>query len=203
MSDFWNKRYAQNLFAYGKSPNVYLKQEIEKLPIGKALFAAAGEGRNAVYAASLGWETDAFDQSEQANLKATQLANEKGTKINYQVLDVENTDYKDGSFDMLALIYSHFPRKERQEYHRKLANALKPGGVLILEGFSKAHHTFQKDNPTAGGPKDLEMLYDLEELKKDFQSFQFLEATELKTTLEEGIYHQGDAYVIRILVLKP
>ena len=59
--DRWNERYSKEEFAYGEEPNQYLKEQLEKLAVGKILFAAEGEGRNGVYAAKLGWNVFAFD----------------------------------------------------------------------------------------------------------------------------------------------
>src|SRR5690606_41695607 len=83
-----------------------------------------------------------------------------------------------------------------------LASFLRPGGILILEAFSKKHIQNQQLNPSAGGPRDPEMLYDLEELQKDFKDFDFIEAVEESTILSEGKNHLGKAEVIRIYATK-
>lgn len=202
MIEFWNQRYKQENYAYGKSPNVFLKQELDKLPKGKALFAAAGEGRNAIYAASIGWQVEAFDQSAQAKIKADLLSQENQVLINYKVLEAQHATYQDQSFDLLVLMYGHFPDQERQAIHRKLIRTLKPGGILILEAFSKEHHIMQQSNPNAGGPQNIEMLYDLQAIKTDFIGFDFISAIETQTTLDEGLYHQGKAHVLQIKAIK-
>ncbi len=86
MRDFWNVRYSEEIYAYGTAPNVFFSSELKKLPPGKALFPAEGEGRNAVYAATCGWNVIAFDQSEAGKEKALQLAAKKGVEIDYAVL---------------------------------------------------------------------------------------------------------------------
>lgn len=85
METFWNQRYRQEAFAYGKAPNQYFKENIQKLNPGKILFPAEGEGRNAVYAAQLGWDVYAFDISEEGKTKAKKWARENKVSINYQV----------------------------------------------------------------------------------------------------------------------
>jgi hypothetical protein len=79
---------------------------------------------------------------------------------------------------------------------------LKPGGVLILEGFSKQHLEFNSRNPQAGGPKDLGMLFSEEELQDDFSGFriQFLE--ERIVNLNEGKFHRGESAVVRLVAEK-
>jgi len=76
------------------------------------------------------------------------------------------------------------------------------GGILILEAFGKRQTEYQKQNPKAGGPKDASMLYDLEEIKKDFDGFEFVEAYEGITELNEGDYHKGEGSIVRILARK-
>ena len=199
---FWNERYAHAGYAYGTIPNAYLKEKAAELAAGTILLPAEGEGRNAVFLATQGWETYAFDQSVEGGNKALRLAAQNDVEISYTVSNVENIRYPEKKFDALALIFAHFPGENRRSYHRKLSSFLKPGGHLIIEGFSKEHATFQKFNPTAGGPRDATMLYNMEELKKDFNDFEFIEATEEKVVLAEGEFHQGEALVIRIFAVK-
>ena len=197
--NFWNQRYADEHYAYGTLPNDYLKEKSADLRPGKILLPAEGEGRNAVFMAKMGWEVEAFDQSTAGKNKALLLAEHYDVKISYTISDVENTDYPENSFDALALIFAHFPGENRRSYHRKLSSFLKPGGYLIIEGFSKEHATFQQLNPKSGGPRDPGMLY---ELKEDFNNFEFTEAAEHQITLAEGEFHQGEASVIRIFAIK-
>lgn len=197
--DFWNQRFSAEEYVYGDQPNVYLKQELSKLKPGKILLPAEGEGRNAVYAAANGWEVFAFDPSEAGKNKAMRLAESKKVSLNYQIYEVANANYEAEAFDVLALIYAHFHEDKRREYHRKLAGYIKKGGYVVVEAFSKNHTANQIKNPNAGGPKDLEMLYDLTEIRKDFNNFEFLQLEEVVTTLKQGAYHDGRANVIRLL----
>ncbi|EMO25801.1 thiopurine S-methyltransferase domain protein [Leptospira interrogans serovar Bataviae str. HAI135] len=72
-TDRWNERYSKEEFAFGEQPNEYLKEQLEKLEIGKILFPAEGEGRNAVFAAKLGWNVSAFDISVEGKRKRFNL----------------------------------------------------------------------------------------------------------------------------------
>lgn len=202
MKEFWNDRYGQADFVYGELPNAYLRDKLSGLTPGKALFAAEGEGRNAVYAATLGWDVSAFDQSEKGREKAMMLAVKKGVTIDYRVMSAEDVDYAEGEFDLLVLIYAHFSAEQRSRYYKQFAKLLKPGGTLIVEGFSKIHVVNQQNNPMAGGPRNEEMLFDLDELKADFADFEFIDAVDAATTLAEGAYHQGMAAVVRIFAKK-
>lgn len=199
---FWDERFSSEEYIYGEEPNEYVKEQLTKLKPGRILFAAEGEGRNAVFAATKGWEVVAFDPSEAGKMKALQLAASKGVSIDYDVTDVANADYPLESFDALVLIYAHFQEDSRREYHQKLAGFVKKGGYILLEGFSESHMANQKENPKAGGPKNIKMLYNLEELKEDFKDFEFVLSEETTTELNEGDHHVGKADVIRILAKK-
>jgi cyclopropane fatty-acyl-phospholipid synthase-like methyltransferase len=202
MKEFWNSRYQESDYAYGTEPNLFFESELRKLPKGKALFPAEGEGRNAVFAASLGWEVVAFDQSEAGKDKALKLAEQKAVSIRYEVASLEEFSGEKESVDSLILIFAHFPAPLRKAYHQKLASFLKPGGVLILEGFSKKHAEFNSVNEKAGGPKDPKMLFSKEELLEDFEGFESMILEEAEVELEEGQYHVGQSAVIRLLATK-
>lgn len=202
MKEFWNVRYAESEFAYGTEPNLFFKEAIQNLPTGKILFPAEGEGRNAVYAATLGWEVVAFDQSEAGKEKALMLSAQKGVTITYEVCFLEDFQADESGFDALVLIFAHFPGPLRKGFHRKLASFLKPGGILILEGFSKNHIKFNSVNEKAGGPKDPTMLFSKDELGDDFRGFSIGLLEEVETELEEGLFHVGKSSVIRMLAIK-
>lgn len=202
MKQFWEDRYRSGQFIYGTTPNLYLKEKLDGLNPGKILFPGDGEGRNSVYAVTLGWESTAVDLSDAGEMKATYLAMENGVKIEYAVSDIKDIEYPQDHFEAVALIYVHFPENTRREFHRKLGTYLMSGGKLILEGFNKSHARNQRFNPQAGGPKIAGMLYDLDEIKEDFTDFDFIEAENVTTVLKEGEFHKGKADVVRIYARK-
>jgi SAM-dependent methyltransferase len=202
LKEFWDDRYAEEGYAYGEEPNVFFKQEIDKLPIGKLLMPAEGEGRNAVYAATLGWDVYAFDISEEGKKKADELAQKNGVTINYIVSDFDAIPYENESFDAVGLIYAHFTPDLRSDYHQKLISLLKHGGSLILEGFSKEHLHYNQKNPKVGGPRDIAMLYSLEELSSDFDHLEIHTQNETLTALDEGKYHVGQGSVVQLVGVK-
>ena len=199
MNQFWNERYGQTAYAYGEKPNVFFSEQLAQIPVGKALFPAEGEGRNAVYAAKLGWDVTAFDMSDQGKMKAEQLAEKNGVSIDYQVSSAESFHAEPESFDLLALIYAHFPGNSRVENHKRLAQLVKPGGMIILEGFSKENLKLATENTGIGGPKDINMLFSVEEIKADFSDFEVILAEEQQIQLKEGLYHNGTGSVIRFV----
>lgn len=195
----WNERYSKEEFAYGKQPNNYLKEQLEKLDPGKILFAAEGEGRNAVFAASLGWTVSAFDISTEGKKKAMQLAAANKVTIDYRVGELYALDYKNEEFDAIALIYAHFPAAIKSAYHKTLDNYLRKGGIVIFEAFSKKHSDYLARNEKIGGPKDSGMLFSTDEIKSDFSNYEIIELAEKKIELNEGLFHNGTGSVIRFV----
>jgi SAM-dependent methyltransferase len=202
MKEMWNARYSSPEYAYGIEPNQYFKAQIQQLKPGKALFAAEGEGRNAVYAAKLGWDVDAFDISEAGKKKADRLAKNENVIINYKVGDIKSLNFEKEKYDLLVLIFAHFPAQLKTAYHKLLSQYLKSGGVVILEAFSKSHLKFNMENPKAGGPKHKEMLFSTVEIAEDFSDYKVQHLSEYEGLLDEGQFHKGMSSVIRFVGIK-
>lgn len=197
--DRWNERYSKAEFAYGEAPNNYLKAQLEKLPVGTILFPAEGEGRNAVFAAKLGWTVSAFDISLAGQKKAFQLAEKNKVSIDYQVGGLQAVHFKTEQFDAIALIYAHFPADIKSLYHQTLDMYLKMGGIVIFEAFSKKHLEYNAKNEKVGGPKDLAQLFSIEEIQADFANYDIIELEEKEIELQEGLFHNGVGSVIRFV----
>jgi SAM-dependent methyltransferase len=198
-TDRWNDRYSNEAFAYGEQPNNYLKEQLEKTEPGIILFAAEGEGRNAVFAAKIGWTVAAFDISTEGKKKAMVLAENNNVTIDYQVGELQTLNYQPGQFDAIALIYAHFPADIKSQYHRMLDTYLRKGGTIIFEAFSKKHLDYLAKNEKVGGPKEIEMLYSIEEIKSDFPDYEIVELAETEIELNEGEFHNGQCSVIRFV----
>jgi hypothetical protein len=196
-TDRWNDRYSNEAFAYGEEPNAYLKEQLEKLKSGTALFPAEGEGRNAVFAARMGWDVSAFDISSEGEKKALQLAEKNKVKIDYQVGELQTLKYNAEQFDVLALIYAHFPAAIKSTLHKELSTYVRKGGAVIFEAFSKKHLEYLAKNEKMGGPKELDMLFSIEEIKADFSDYEIIQLEEKEIELNEGKFHKGTGSVIR------
>jgi 2-polyprenyl-3-methyl-5-hydroxy-6-metoxy-1,4-benzoquinol methylase len=193
MKEAWDNRYKSNEYLYGYNPNEFISAEIKKIAPGSILLPGDGEGRNSVYAAKQGWKVTAFDYSSSGKQKALRLAKSENITINYDVLDVNNFD-STLKLDVVAISFLHLHADTRINFHKKLKKFLKPTGQVILECFSKS----QLNNNT-GGPKDLNLLYSIDELKNDFSDYNIESIDELETILNEGPLHQGKANVIRLI----
>jgi len=199
---FWDDRYSKEVFAYGEGPNVYLSQILPSIPPGRILLPAEGEGRNAAYAASLGWDVVAFDISTSGRLKAELLAQKLGVQFEYHLVSASDFTYDSEKFDAVALIYSHFPHTIKDQFHTKIQDCLKPGGIVIMEAFSLLNLEYQKTNPYVGGPSDPNMLYTLDEVRKSFPAFDVNYLEQVEIELHEGVYHNGTGSVIRFIGTK-
>ena len=194
--DFWNVRYSGEEYIYGKEVNQYLAEKISKLSKGKILLPADGEGRNSIYAAKLGWETYAFDMSDEGKIKAEKLALENKVNINYKVSYAQEVEYEKDYFDLLVLVYAHFPADIKFTCNKKFADCVKIDGHIIFEAFSKKQLDYQQEY-NSGGPNDVNMLYSTEEIKENFPNFEIIELKEEEINLKEGRFHDGLGSVIR------
>lgn len=198
MKEFWDSRYKEPDFAYGTRPNEFFQENLDKLPVGKLLLPAEGEGRNAVYAARKGWDVTAFDFSIQAMLKTFQLAERYDVSLQYTVQDAANFSAKGIEYDSVGLFYAHFPIELRAVFHQKVTQSLKKSGYVLLEAFHKNQKYY-----TSGGPKDETLLFSVEELQKEFEGLNILTLEDKIIELDEGQYHQGKAHVVRMVAVKP
>ncbi|WP_298411035.1 class I SAM-dependent methyltransferase [Hydrotalea sp.] len=196
ITNFWDQRYAEHESVYGLEPNQFFKTFIDNNKPGTILLPAEGEGRNALYAAQQGWTVDAFDYSAVAKEKALQRATTLGLNIHYDVKDIASF-VPEKQYDAVALIYVHLPELLRKNFHANMIAALKPGGYLVIEAFSKdqIHHQ-------SGGPTDPNLLYDAPTLCSDFQLLHIINCGQKEVLLSEGKFHSGYADVLRLIAQK-
>lgn len=197
MKTFWNERYSETDYVYGEDSNMFFATALKKILPGKLILPCEGEGRNAVFAAKIGWEVNAFDYSETAKNKADKLANKEQVIIKYAIQDVNNVEFADNSADVVAFVYAHFPKETRAKIHQKAVKWLKPGGKILLEAFNP-----NQINNTSGGPKDASMLYAKQMLEEDFEDLNIEYLEYAVTELTEGKYHEGKADVVRLIASK-
>ena len=197
MKDFWNERFSQKEFIYGKEPNNFFKEELDKLEPGKLLLIGEGEGRNAVYAAQKGWNVDAFDWSAEGKRKAEKFAEEKKVEINYTIQDLNNFLPKENYYDAAGIVFVHLEEVLREAVHQKINNSLKHSGSVIMEVYEKEQMKYN-----SGGPKTSALLYSLEEIYEDFQDLDFQIFSKEIIELNESATHKGKAAVIRLSAKK-
>jgi SAM-dependent methyltransferase len=193
----WDERYGTAEYVYGTKPNDFLVSVVERLPKGRVLCLAEGEGRNAVYLAGRGFDVLAVDGSAVGMQKAEKLAKERGVTIETAVAKLEDFDMGQGKWDAIVAIFCHLPPELRRDVHKKVVKALKPGGVFVLEAYTPK----QLDYKT-GGPPKLDMLISADGLREELDGLTFERLEEVVRDVQEGRMHSGKAAVVQAVGVK-
>ena len=202
-AEFWDERYRGEGFSFGTEPNAFLVSQARYLKPGlRVLVPGDGEGRNGVWLAQQGLIVDTVDASPVGVAKAQALATERGVTVNAGAADLLDWDWPRERYDLVAVLYIHFFDGDRPRMHRAMLDALKPGGILILEGFRQEQLEFQKLHGS-GGPRTADMLLSKARLAADFAGASVSMLEEADVELDEGYRHKGKAAVIRAVVQKP
>ena len=192
--EFWDSRYATAEYAYGTAPNAGLVALEHLLPrAARVLVPGDGEGRNGVWLATRGHRVTVVDQSIEGLRKCARLAAAHGVGVATVQADLADYWPESAAFDALVLVFVHLPPEIRRPVHQRLLAALKPGGVLILEGFDRSHGGLP-----GGGPRDPAWLFDADMLRADFADCVDLGIELIDGDLDEGPCHQGRARVLRV-----
>jgi SAM-dependent methyltransferase len=198
--DRWEDRFAGADYAFGKAPNYFLAGCKDLLPkSGRALAVADGEGRNGVWLAEQGLDVLSIDFSPSAQRKARALAVERGVTVAFDLVDVHGWDYPQAAFDVVVEIFTQFSSPaEREKKWSGMRRTLKPGGLLIVLGYTPKQLIYG-----TGGPKQLENLYTREMLESAFDRFRNVTIVEEEIEMHEGASHGGMSAVIGLVARKP
>lgn len=158
----WDERYSHSELVWGAPPNAVVVEQVTALNRGRALDLACGEGRNALWLATRGWEVTGLDYSAVAIDKARRVAAEAPRsvreRLDYRVADVTESDFGT-EYDLALVIYLHLPPAERRKVVNRAISALKPDGILMILG-----HDAVNLSQGVGGPQDPEILFTPEDL---------------------------------------
>jgi SAM-dependent methyltransferase len=198
--DRWNQRFSAPGYLFGTAPNRFLLSKKDLFRNAeKILCVADGEGRNSVWLAEQGLDVTAFDFSPVAVEKARRLAAGRGVSVRYEVASVYDWAWPQAAFDVVAAIFVQFADPARRELmFGRMARALKPGGLLLLEGYTPKQLDFR-----TGGPSQVENLYTAPLLREAFRDFEILELREYEDDLEEGERHTGRSALIDLVARRP
>ena len=194
----WNERYSAPHYIYGTEPNDFLREQVSALPPGgRRRCLAEGEGRNAVFLAGQGFAVTAVDLSEVGLAKAAALAASRGVQIDFVHADLADFDLGLERWDGIISIFCHLPSVVRQPLYARLAAALRPGGVLLLESYTPRQLAFG-----TGGPRDVDMLIDVDTLSRELPGLHFDLLQEVEREIVEGTFHTGMAAVVQAVAHK-
>ena len=194
--EFWNGKFSKADYFYGINPNDFLASNIELLKNHqKLLCLGEGEGRNAIFFAKNGFEVSAIDASNLGLEKLQNRAIQEKLDIKTICMDL-NFWETDEKYDVIVASYLHMYKDEREELFKKIEDSLNINAYFIAEFFST-----KQLNYNSGGPKDLDLLYSLEDFQNYFNSCK-KDIKEEIVILDEGIGHQGETCVIRVVIQK-
>lgn len=192
----WDERYAQQGYLFGEQPNAFLARQKHQLQSRvRALAVADGEGRNGVWLAEQGLEVVSVDGSSIAQDKARALARRREVELTFELADLSTWSWPEEAFDVVAGIFIQFAGPElRSQMFEAMRRALRPGGLLLLEGYRPEQIAFG-----TGGPSAVENLYTEVMLRDAFSDMQILELTAYDAVVAEGSGHEGMSALIDLV----
>jgi len=194
----WQTRFSAPGYAFGKEPNAFLKAQAHLLRPGqRALSVADGEGRNGVWLAERGLDVLAIDFSSAGLAKARALAAERGVRLRTELADITTWQWPDQAFDVIAAIFIFVEPHERPAFFNNLKRALKPGGLLLMQGYRP-----EQLNYRTGGPPKAERMYTRTILQQGFGDMAALDISEHDSMISEGNSHAGMSALIDMVARK-
>lgn len=199
-ADTWNRRYAGEEYLFGTEPNAWLQAHVGAIPAGgRVLCVADGEGRNSVWLARQGFQVQAFDIADRAVAKARQLAAGAGVHVDFSVADCDSHPWEEAACDGVVAIFVQFADPAlRERLFANLVRSLRPGGVLVLQGYTPRQLEFR-----TGGPPQLEHLYTRELLETAFAELELQVLQDYEAEIHEGQGHHGRSALIGLVARRP
>jgi SAM-dependent methyltransferase len=189
----WNERYTGDQFVYGTEPNAFLAEHAGLLT-GPVLSLAEGEGRNAVYLASLGLAVHGVDGSRVGLAKAQSLARSRGVEIQTEVVDLADFLPAANAFGSVISISAHLPSAIRNRLYPLVEDCLRSGGIFLLEAYSENQLA-----RATGGPKDPDMLMTVAKIERELPRCEPILLREIEREVVEGALHTGLASVVQFI----
>ena len=194
--DRWEGRFSADDYIFGTAPNAFLLRQRALLPkSGRALAVADGEGRNGVWLAEQGLDVVSMDYSPTAQVKARKLAADRGVSISTEQVDLSNWTWPENAYDVIVVIFAQ--PLDRDALFAGVRRALKPGGLLLIEGYTPKQISYG-----TGGPSDVERLYTYEQVERAFRGMSEVRIDEHDVEIYEGEGHGGMSAVIDLIARK-
>ncbi len=198
--NMWDERYAAKTYVFGTEPNAFMKRQTHRLGAGQSVLAVAdGEGRNGVFLAQQGLTVTSIDSSPVGQAKARALAESRGVSMKFECADLSNWVFPNAAFDTVVGIFIQFAGPAlRTRLFDGMKRALKPGGLLLLEGYRPEQLAYG-----TGGPPQAENMYTEALLREAFGDFEILELASYDAAVREGPGHDGMSALIDLIARKP
>ena len=195
----WDERYAGESYLFGTEPNAFLLSQQSLLKPGMSCLAVAdGEGRNGVWLAQHGLQVLSVEASPVGLEKAKKLARQRGVSIEFEQADLALWPWGECRFDVVVAIFIQFaPPGMREQMFENIRRCLKPGGLLLLQGYTPRQLEYK-----TGGPSQEENLYTETLLRKEFADMEWLHFAEHDKVIHEGAGHSGMSALIDLVAKK-
>ncbi|MCW2947169.1 MAG: Methyltransferase type 11 [Actinoallomurus sp.] len=177
----WDRRYETAELVWTASPNRFVVEEIAGMRPGRALDLAAGEGRNAVWLAELGWQVTAVDFSAVGLAKAGKLAESRGVSVDRATADVRDYRPEAAAYDLVLIVYLHLPAAELAGVLSRAATAVAPSGTLLVIG-----HDVTNMADGVGGPQIPDVLYTPESISAGLDGMEVRRAERVRRPVDTG-----------------
>jgi cyclopropane fatty-acyl-phospholipid synthase-like methyltransferase len=197
--NIWDERYAGEDYHFGVEPNAFLLSQRSLLRSGMLCLAVAdGEGRNGVWLAQQGLDVLSVDSSSVALAKARKLAQQRGVAVKFEQADLMGWAWGENRFDAVVAIFIQFsPPGLREQMFARIKRCLKPGGLLLLQGYTPRQLQYG-----TGGPSQAENLYTEALLREAFVDMDILHLREHDDVIREGAGHSGMSALIDLVARK-
>lgn len=195
----WDQRYAGEDYLFGTEPNEFLVSQRHLLKPGMSCLAVAdGEGRNGVWLAQQGLQVLSVEASAVALDKAKKLAQQRGVAIDFEQADLAHWQWGENRFDAVAAIFIQFaPPDLRERMFAGIRHCLKPGGLLLLQGYTPRQLEYK-----TGGPPVAENMYTEALLRNAFGDMEIMHLREHDDHIGEGTGHSGMSALIDLVARK-
>jgi 2-polyprenyl-3-methyl-5-hydroxy-6-metoxy-1,4-benzoquinol methylase len=199
VQNIWDERYSNNDYFFGTKPNDFVVAQRQLFKAGQSCLAVAdGEGRNGVWLAEQGLHVHSVDSSSIALNKARQLATARGVRIHFEQADLTNWQWDEDRFDVVVAIFIQFVGEtQREPLFKNILSSLKPGGLLLLQGYTPRQLEYR-----TGGPSQVENLYTEEMLRVAFSNTDILHLSAHDDVICEGVGHSGMSALIDLVARK-
>lgn len=183
----YDEIYSKGREMFSSEPNAFMVRIITGRKPGRALDVAMGQGRNALWLASHGWAVTGFDISAVGIDAARKEAERRGLRIDTFITPYESFNWGKDKWDLIVFSY-FFP----QAALPKVWDALRPGGLILVEGF---HIDTARVRPVGGGFHDNELF----QVLKDYRMLLY---EDVQDRQEWGLPYGATNRLVRVLAQK-
>lgn len=196
----WNEKFDRPDHLYGTEPNDFLKGSFDWIPKpGKVVSLGEGEGRNAVFLAQMGYEVLAVDSSSVGLEKTRKLSKSKNVHVSTEEADLKSFDLGTEKWEGVVMIFCHLPSALRAALWNRISKSVKKGGFILMELYSPKQLEATREGRSIGGPKDLDLIVTVEEIRSAFPTAEFKILREVDRDIHEGIGHRGPSHTVQVL----